>query len=216
MDDLRRHIEQLREDFAKGTLSEADVSKDPSAQFNTWLAQAVEAAVPEVQAMNLATVSADLKPASRIVYLREFGNNRYSFYTNYQSRKAQELAANNYAALTFFWPELERQVRIEGIVERSPASQSDAYYNSRPYDSKIGAWASKQSKHLTSREELEKKINNYKMMFSAESIVRPDFWGGYTLEAGYYEFWQGRKSRLHDRIVYTRGNEGWSISRLSP
>lgn len=216
MDGLEKHIQILREDFMKGTLSESDVDQDPALQFKLWLQQAVDAKVMEVQAMNLATVSQDGKPSARIVYLREFENSRFWFYTNYNSRKSQELAQNGSAALTFFWPELERQVRIEGIIEKADAAKSDAYYNTRPYESKIGAWASAQSHRLASRAELEAKAEELKQRYSPGTIERPPFWGGYVLSAGYYEFWQGRKNRLHDRISYTVENNGWNSSRLSP
>jgi pyridoxamine 5'-phosphate oxidase len=166
--------------------------------------------------MNLATVSADGKPSARIVYLREFDNDRYYFYTNYDSKKGKELQKTPFAALTFFWPELERQVRIEGAVEKAEASKSDAYFNVRPYESKIGAWASQQSHLLASRTELEKKVSGLKEKFSPETIVRPAFWGGFVLKAGYYEFWQGRKSRLHDRICYHRDGAAWKTSRIAP
>lgn len=216
MDELKNHITKLREDFTKGTLSEADVTSDPFLQFSLWLQQAVDSKVPEVQAMNLSTVSRENKPSSRIVYLREFENDRFSFYTNYHSKKATDLEKNPYACLTFFWPELERQIRIEGRVEKASASQSEAYYNARPYESKVGAWASDQSHALSSREELETKIKELKKQFTPESIKRPDFWGGFVLKANYYEFWQGRKSRLHDRICYTLENKNWIISRIAP
>lgn len=216
MDNLSDYISRLREDFSKGTLNEAETNKDPFQQFSLWLQQAVEAQIFEVQAMNLATVSHDLKPASRIVYLREFDNNQFNFYTNYNSRKAEQLSKNPYAALTFFWPELERQIRIEGIVEKISEAQSDAYFNARPYESKIGAWASNQSHALRSREELEQNVDKFKSMYSAEEIKRPDYWGGFSLKASYYEFWQGRKSRLHDRITYTADNNDWIITRIAP
>lgn len=216
MDDLKKHITKLREDFTKGTLKEHDVNKDPSLQFELWLQEAVISGVPEVQAMNLATVSAEGKPSSRIVYLREFNNDRYWFYTNYNSKKSKDLLVKPFAALTFFWPELERQIRIEGIVEKAETSASDNYYNARPYESQLGAWASNQSEKLNSREELENKLEELKNRFSPETIHRPDFWGGFVLRANYYEFWQGRKSRLHDRITYELENNAWKISRLSP
>lgn len=216
MADLKNQIAKLREDFTKGTLSEADVSTDPSLQFSLWLQQALDSKIPEVQAMGLATVSVDGKPSSRIVYLREFGQNHFSFYTNYNSKKGIELQKNPYACLTFFWPELERQIRIEGHVEKSPAWQSDAYYNARPYDSKVGAWASDQSYPIFSRGDLELKIEEIKKEMGPDNITRPEFWGGYTLNASYYEFWQGRKSRLHDRICYSLKGNNWKISRLSP
>lgn len=216
MDELKDHIKKLREDFAKGSLREADVTSNPFEQFAVWLQQAVAGQVPEVQAMCLATVSQSGRPSSRIVYLREFESNTFSFYTNYESRKGRELEKNPFASLTFFWPELERQIRIEGKVVKASAEQSDAYYNNRPYDSKVGAWASQQSGTLNSRAELELKLEDIKAKYSPEAIKRPPFWGGYVLKADYYEFWQGRKSRLHDRICYELIDNRWAISRLSP
>lgn len=200
----------------KGSLDESQMNRQPSLQFNQWMRQAVDAQVHEVQAMNLATVSAEGRPSARIVYLREFEKDRFWFYTNYDSKKGKQLEKTPFAALTFFWPELERQVRIEGQVEKADAAKSDAYYNARPYESKIGAWASPQSHSLQSRAELEKKVIELKEKFNPESIVRPDFWGGFVLKASYYEFWQGRKSRLHDRICYEADGVAWKISRLAP
>jgi pyridoxamine 5'-phosphate oxidase len=216
MDKLEEHIEKLREDFTRGMLNESDVNKDPFLQFKSWLQQAVDAKAAEVQAMNLATVSQENKPSARIVYLREFESGKFWFYTNYNSKKAHDLAINPNACLTFFWPELERQIRIEGIVEKATAEQSNAYYNARPYESKIGAWASDQSRYLLSRQELENKVEALKKQFTPEQITRPEFWGGFVLKANYYEFWQGRKSRLHDRICYTVENNQWQISRIAP
>lgn len=216
MDHLREQIIKLREDFTKGALNETDVNQNPALQFEKWLAQAVEAKVPEVQAMMLATVSEDGKPASRIVYLREFEHNQFWFYGNYNSKKAKHMEKNPNISLSFFWPELERQIRIEGTVVKCHPSNSDAYYNNRPYESKIGSWASNQSGELTSREELINKVEELKKQFTPETIKRPEFWGGWILQATYYEFWQGRKSRLHDRIVYTLENNVWKIKRLAP
>lgn len=216
MDHLREQIIKLREDFTKGTLNETDVNENPALQFEKWLAQAVEAKVPEVQAMTLATVSEDGKPASRIVYLREFEHNQFWFYGNYNSKKAKHMEKNPNISLSFFWPELERQIRIEGTVIKCHPSNSDEYYNNRPYESKIGSWASNQSGELTSREELINKVEELKKQFTPETIKRPDFWGGWILQATYYEFWQGRKSRLHDRIVYSLENNVWKIKRLAP
>ena len=216
MDHLREQIIKLREDFTKGTLNETDVNENPALQFEKWLAQAVEAKVPEVQAMTLATVSEDGKPASRIVYLREFEHNQFWFYGNYNSKKAKHMEKNPNISLSFFWPELERQIRIEGAVIKCHPSNSDAYYNNRPYESKIGSWASNQSGELTSREELINKVEELKKQFTPETIKRPEFWGGWILQATYYEFWQGRKSRLHDRIVYSLENNDWKIKRLAP
>lgn len=216
MDQLGDHILKLREDFTKGTLSESDVDKDPFKQFTLWLNQAVQARIPEVQAMTLSTADKTGKPSARVVYLREFSANTFCFYTNYESRKSQELLENPYAGLSFFWPELERQIRIEGTVSKAPTAQSDMYFNSRPYDSKIGAWASHQSSPLASRKELEDKIQELKQEHSPETIRRPAHWGGFILTANYYEFWQGRKSRLHDRIEYRLHNGQWTSGRLSP
>lgn len=216
MDELKDHINKLREDFTKGTLNETDVNTDPALQFELWLQQAVESKINEVQAVHLSSVSLEGKPSSRIVYLREFQNNNYSFYTNYNSKKAQQLFKNPNAAFTFFWPDLERQVRMEGVVVKASAAQSDSYFNQRPYESKIGAWASEQSHLLNSREELEKKVEELKKQYSPETIKRPEFWGGLILKVNYYEFWQGRKSRLHDRICYELKKGNWKISRLAP
>ena len=216
MDDLHKHISKLREDFTNGSLSEEDINQDPFTQFERWLQQAVDSKIHEVQAMHLSTVSSSGKPSSRIVYLREFQNNTFSFYTNYNSKKAQELLKNPNCAITFFWPELERQIRIEGTVTKASNLQSDTYYNQRPYESKIGAWASEQSHLLKSREELEQKVEQLKKQYTPQTITRPDFWGGLILTANYYEFWQGRKSRLHDRICYELNNNNWNIKRLAP
>lgn len=217
MDKLHEQITKLREDFTKGTLSEKDVKQNPFEQFENWLAQAVESQVPEVQAMTLATASKEGIPSSRIVYLREFENNQFWFYGNYQSRKAKQLAENPNASLSFFWPALERQIRIEGSVTKCTDAYSDNYFNNRPYESKIGSWASAQSSEISSREELMQKVEELKKHFSADTIKRPEFWGGWILKANYYEFWQGRKSRLHDRIVYDLQEDGlWKIKRLNP
>lgn len=216
MDPLKQHIQKLREDFTKGTLTEAEVDKFPSRQFEKWLAQAVEANILETQAMNLNTVSAEGRPSSRIVYLREFGNDQFTFYGNYNSKKAKHMEANPNVCVNFFWPDLERQIRIEGTVVKCSAQESDAYFNARPYESKLGAWASDQSDELTSRAELEKKVEEFRKKYSENDIKRPAHWGGWTLQANYYEFWQGRKSRLHDRIVYVLEDSNWNIKRLSP
>jgi pyridoxamine 5'-phosphate oxidase len=216
VDELREHIHKLREDFSRGSLSEHDVHKDPAEQFRHWMSQAVEARVPEVQAMNLSTVSSAGQPSSRIVYLREFGEHEFCFYTNFNSRKAKDLEQNPRAAITFFWPQLERQIRIEGMVKKAANAQSDAYYNLRPYDSKLGAWASSQSGAIGSREELERKVEEFRKQFPPDKIKRPEHWGGYVVIAEYYEFWQGRKSRLHDRISYSLHRSEWRIGRLAP
>lgn len=216
MSNLREEIKKLREDFMKHTLSEADVKKNPFEQFELWLGQAVESKVREVQAMVLSTVSPAGRPSSRIVYLREFDNNHFWFYGNYNSKKASHLATNENASLNFFWPTLERQIRIEGTVVKCDSMHSDHYFYNRPRESQIGAWASHQSSALKSREELEKLVEQYTKEFEGKDVPRPEFWGGWVLRADYYEFWQGRKSRLHDRISYTLNDKDWLIQRLAP
>lgn len=217
MSHVNQHISQLREDFTKGELLENNVKNSPDLQFEKWMQEAIDAKVNEVPACNLATVSKQNKPSARIVYLREFSDNQFYFYTNYESRKAQHIEENQFVALTFFWPELERQIRIEGFVlKKAETEKSDAYFNARPQDSKIGAWSSPQSKVLKGREELDQYIKQNKTKFENKEIPRPEFWGGYIIQATYYEFWQGRKNRLHDRITYTLANNNWEIERLAP
>lgn len=216
MDEFQKHIAQLRDDFNFSTLSEKDVEANPFFQFEKWLLEAVAYKVPEVQAMQLCTVSANNSPSSRIVYLREFKNHQFIFYGNYESRKGKELAYNPKAAINFFWPQLERQIRIEGEVKIISAELSDQYFNSRPRESQIGAWASNQSNKILSREELEEKNRHFEKQFKNKNVNRPPFWGGWALHANYYEFWQGRKSRLHDRITYSLTENSWQINRLAP
>lgn len=217
MSHINQHIAKLREDFMKGELSENNLLKTPDLQFEHWMKDAIDAKVPEVHACNLATVNAGNKPSARIIYLREFSNNEFYFYTNYDSRKANNISENPNVCLTFFWPELERQIRIEGIItKKAETEKSDSYFNARPLDSKIGAWSSPQSRVLKNREELNSFIENNKEKFKDQEIPRPDFWGGYIIKANYYEFWQGRKNRLHDRIAFTLENNHWKIERLAP
>lgn len=213
---LRDEIKKLREDFTKGVLTDESVKGDPFLQFEFWLMQASDAKIPELQAVNLSTVSKDGKPASRIVYLREFENNYFRIYTNYNSRKSKEMLNNPNVSLTFFWPDLERQVRIEGIARKAEAEASDNYFKHRPRESQIGAWASNQSSVLKNRGELEAAVEKFRLQFEGKDVPRPDFWGGFEIEANYYEFWQGRKSRLHDRVSYTLEKDKWKIARLAP
>lgn len=215
MSEINQYINQLREDFIKGTLSENEVNTDPFFQFETWMVQAIKASIPEVQAMTLSTC-VNNSPSSRIVYLREFNNNHFYFYGNYDSKKGKSLLQNPNAALNFFWPDLERQVRIEGSVEIADNQMSDAYFNARPRESQLGAWASAQSSRLPSRKELEENLERMRKKFEGQTVIRPDSWGGWKLTAHYYEFWQGRKSRLHDRIAYEKINNKWEIFRLAP
>ncbi len=216
MSGVNEHISQLREDFMKGQLSETAIASLPHLQFENWMKEAVEAKVNEAQAFNLATVGADHKPSARVVYLREFSEDTFYFYTNYHSHKALDMEGNPYVCATFFWPELERQVRIEGVARFADKAKSDAYFQARPTESKLGAWSSPQSKVIANREALENLVKKTAQTFEGKDVPRPEFWGGYVIDANYYEFWQGRKSRLHDRIAFTREEGDWRIERLAP
>ncbi|MCU0435782.1 MAG: pyridoxamine 5'-phosphate oxidase [Bacteroidia bacterium] len=217
MDNLREYINKLRHDFSKLTLDESMINANPFLQFETWFKAAVDAQVNEPNAMSLATVNASGRPSSRILLLRNFDENGFVFYTNYNSRKGMEIAANPQAALLFFWPELERQVRIEGTLRVQTATDSDSYFASRPRSSRLGAWTSPQSSKISSRMVLDTELAAIQKRFENEDVPRPEWWGGYVLEPDYFEFWQGRESRLHDRICYEKNAAGqWSVSRLAP
>lgn len=211
-------LEDLREEYRLGALSEESCDSNPIVQFELWMKQAQAADLKEPNAMALATVSAAGHPSCRIVLLKEVGPNGFVFYTNYQSRKGMELAANPHSALTFYWPELERQVRVEGTVSKTSPEQSEAYFRIRPKKSRLGALASNQSQILESRKELEAAMSELEARYAqTDDIPKPEYWGGYCLSPMVIEFWQGRRSRLHDRIRYTRTSpQSWSIDRLAP
>jgi pyridoxamine 5'-phosphate oxidase len=210
-------ISEERKDYSRSVLREEDVDSDAIRQFVRWFDQATESAVPEPYAMTLATSTSDGRPSARIVLLRGVDQRGFAFFTNYESRKARELDNNPWAALVFFWHDLERQVRIEGRVERVDPDESDAYFHTRPATSRIGAWASPQSQVIASREVLEERCRQLQDRFPDGAIARPPHWGGYRLVPDTIEFWQGRPGRLHDRLRYTRANpSGWLIERLAP
>jgi pyridoxamine 5'-phosphate oxidase len=210
-------IADLRRDYRLASLDETTVGDDPLAFFRRWFGEAHAAGIDEVNAMTLATASPGGQPHARVVLLKGLDDQGFVFYTNYDSDKGVQLAANPQAAAVFFWKELERQVRIEGIVERVSESESNAYFASRPEGSRIGAWASAQSQPVDSRGVLEAIFQSYEEKFSGDDIPRPAHWGGYCIIPHRVEFWQGRSSRMHDRIVFIRGNDGgWSRQRLQP
>ena len=209
-------IADLRKSYERAELDEKASQADPFLQFDQWLKEAIAATVPEPNAMTLATVGHNLRPSTRVVLIKGFDERGIVWYTNYDSRKGQELAGNPYAALQFHWVELERTVRIEGVVEKVSAEESDAYFHSRPLDSRIGAWASPQSEVISGRGVLLANAAKYGAKFLLQP-PRPPHWGGYRLKPDNWQFWQGRKSRLHDRLRYTlQEGGGWLRERLAP
>ena len=207
---------QLRVDYSRAALSERDAASDPFDLFTRWFDETVAAAIPEPNAMTLATVDAAGRPAARIVLMKGFDARGIVFHTNYDSRKGRDLAANPRAALLFFWAGLERQVRIDGIAERVGAEDSDAYFAARPRASQISAWASPQSAPVADRAWLEARVAEFEARFASVAVPRPPHWGGIRVVPDRFEFWQGRASRLHDRLVWSRIGDRWTIERLAP
>jgi pyridoxamine 5'-phosphate oxidase len=215
MDTPAHTLAELRKSYERAELDETASHADPLQQFAQWLGEAIAGQVPEPNAMTLATVGSDLRPSTRVVLIKGYDARGIVWYTNYESRKGQELAGNPYAALQFHWVELERVVRIEGRVERVSPEESDAYYASRPLDSRIGAWASPQSQVIEGRSVLVANAAKFGAQFMLKP-PRPPHWGGFRLVPDRWEFWQGRKSRLHDRLRYAQGPGGWQRDRLAP
>lgn len=213
---MSNSISDIRKDYRMKSLLESDAASDPFAQFGHWWLEAVESKIDEVNAMTLATSSADGFPSARIVLLKGYDRNGFVFFTNYNSQKGQDIAANPKACLLFFWKELERQVRIDGSIEKISAKDSEEYFQSRPVGSRIGAWCSPQSSVIPDRSLLDKNVEFYSNKFNAQIVPRPDHWGGYIVKPTAIEFWQGRSSRLHDRLRYSKIADNWKIERLAP
>lgn len=212
----KKSIAELRREYSQQALAESEVCENPIDQFTEWFKQAYTADLLDVNAMTLSTATKKGKPSSRIVLLKGVDEAGFQFYTNYESRKGRELNENPHAALCFYWAPLERQVRIEGEVERLSRSTSENYFKQRPRESRLGAWASKQSNKVSSRKELESQFQKIKQKFKDQEIPLPDFWGGFLLRPQRIEFWQGRESRMHDRICYEKEDEAWKVFRLAP
>ncbi|MBV9242133.1 MAG: pyridoxamine 5'-phosphate oxidase [Acidobacteria bacterium] len=212
---IRDDLAKMRRDYASTELHEENAAKDPLDQFRSWVSDAIQAEVLDPNAMTLATCGDDRRPSVRVVLLKYYGDEGFTFFTNYTSKKGRELDQNPNAALHFFWPELHRQILIQGQVTNFDKAAGDEYFLSRPLDSKIGAWTSHQSAEVASRKVLDDRFAELQKKFG-DDVPPPPFWGGYTLRPDCYEFWQGRVSRLHDRLVYLRTDDDWSIKRLAP
>ena len=210
-------LADLRREYASRALTEADALDDPIQQFSLWFGEALKSELLDTNAMTLATASRDGAPSARIVLLKGFDDAGFVFFTNYESAKARDLEGNPQACLLLFWAALERQVRISGRVSKTPSKESETYFQSRPFESQIGAWASAQSRSLDGRAALEARYAELAAKYAGGPVPLPPFWGGYRVQPDAIEFWQGRKSRLHDRLLYTRQPNGsWTRSRLAP
>ena len=213
---MEKNLADLRRDYSLQELSEDAVAADPFVQFANWLAEYFASQPPDANAFVLSTVGSDGHPTSRVVLLKGFDENGLVFFTNYESKKARDIAGDNRVAMTFFWPELERQVHIRGVAERTSREESESYFATRPAASKFGAWASRQSSALVSRSKLEEEFETIKKRFEDGDAPCPEFWGGFRIVPSRFEFWQGRRSRLHDRICYELKEGEWRIFRLYP
>ena len=214
---MDRTVADLRKDYTLQELNETEVDPNPVIQFQKWFDQVCSVDIPEPNAMTVATVSSEGKPSARMVLLKDYDGRGFVFYTNYNSRKGQELIANPHAALVFWWAQLERQVRITGSVEKISAQESDEYFHSRPFNSRLGAWTSNQSEIVSSRQTLEQRLQQLQAKYKDLEVPRPPHWGGFRVIPAEIEFWQGRSSRLHDRLLYSKNNDStWKIERLSP
>lgn len=211
----KHELADLRRDFSSKGLDESAVDPNPLVQFGRWMNDALVSDIPDANAMTLATVGEDGRPDARVVLLKYFGPEGFAFFTNYESKKGRDLAANPYATFHFFWPQLDRQISIYGSVQKTTRGESEEYFTSRPVDSRIAAWASTQSSVIESRAFLEERFMEFKEKFGGD-VPLPDFWGGFRLTPERFEFWQGRQNRLHDRLVYSQEGSAWTIQRLSP
>ncbi len=209
-------LDNIRREYNKGNLNESDVKPKPIDQFSLWMKDAIQFVPDDPTAMILSTVSLSGMPSSRIVLLKDFNTEGFTFFTNYGSRKGQEIFSNPNASILFYWKELERQIRIEGLVLKTDSEVSTNYFDSRPFESRIAADVSKQSSEIKNREELDESFVKLKEYYDKRPIVRPVNWGGYILKPDYFEFWQGRENRMHDRIIYVLENDLWEIKRLAP
>lgn len=209
-------LREIRTNYQKYELTESSIHKDPVLQLKNWIGDAVNGQTQEPTAMVLSTIDQDGNPESRVVLLKELNTEGLVFFTNYNSKKGLQIMENNQVSVVFFWPELERQVRIKGLAEKISEKDSEEYYKSRPADSQLGAWASPQSQVIESREVLDENFSYYQEYFKNTKIEKPPYWGGFLIRPVYFEFWQGRSNRLHDRIEYVRSDNQWSIHRLAP